>query len=232
METQQTSERPLKKRQTSPQSLYQYSKRLASKGPLRKRPLRKQVTFSKYSEQLVFRTRSSFRERNCYSKSEVQLMKAKVMEEVCRIYDLACTRFPQQQTGTAIQSMLQLGLIRYEEIIGIEHLMTPELVEDHVNGRRSHRAVVARTQDLLRKRAVSNEVAMIKLAKVTSKLSSRQVKKAVCRAEMSLHADLCAEPQLGSNGGVNAASTMINSRAAIAKSVRKVAASKFVARAA
>eukprot|EP00956_Cyclotella_meneghiniana_P033926 scaffold100459_cov20-Cyclotella_meneghiniana.AAC.1 len=85
MEIKQTSnefsKRPLKKRQTSPQSLYQYSKQLASKGPLRKRPLRKQVTFSKYSEQLVFRTRSSFRERNCYSKSEVQLMKAQVMEE-------------------------------------------------------------------------------------------------------------------------------------------------------
>ena len=168
-------------------------------------------------------------------------MKAQVMEEVCRIYDLACTRFPQHQTGTAIQSMLQLGLIRYEEIIGIEHLMTPELVEDHVNGRRSHRAVVARTQDLLRKRAVSDEMAMIKLSKMAIISSYKQVKKAVCRAEMSWQAggvDLesislqCTEPQRGRNGEMNTTSTMINSRAAIAKSGRKVTASKFVARAA
>ena len=76
--------------------------------------------------------------------------------------------------------MLQLGLIRYEEIIGIEHLLTPELVEDHGNGKRSHRAVVARTQDLLRKRAVSDEMAMIKLSKVAIISSYKQVKKAVC----------------------------------------------------
>eukprot|EP00956_Cyclotella_meneghiniana_P017617 scaffold28907_cov22-Cyclotella_meneghiniana.AAC.1 len=169
-------------------------------------------------------------------------MKAQVMEEVCRIYELSRTRFPQQHTGTAIQSMLQLGLIQYEEIIGIEHLMTPELVEDHVNGRRSHRAVVARTQDLLRKRAVSDEMAMIKLSKVAIISSYKQVKRAVCRAEMSWQADRvdhgssaaiytslqCTEPQRGGN-----ASTKINSRAAIAiNGKKKMTASKFVARAA
>lgn len=245
MEAKQTYRRPLKKTHTTPKSAsYQDTKRATSKGPLRKRPLRKKVTFSQYSEQLVFCTRSLFRARNCYSKCDIQLMKSQVLKEACRIYEVICTRYPQQRTGTAVQSMLRLGLLQYEEILGIEHLLTPELVQGNVNGRRSHKAVITRAQDILRKKAVSSEVAMIKLAKVARVSSSKQVNKAVCRAGMSLQAEgvdfesiatvntclRCAEPHIVVNGGVKTA-TKLNSRAAIVNGRNKYA-SKVVARAA
>lgn len=91
----------------------------------KRRDIRKRVTFAQYGEIRLF-DNSLYRSRKAYSSNDIEVMKAQGYVEARKIYDLI-SRFPVQ-TGTAIQSILGLGLLSPEQLVGLEHLVTVSLI--------------------------------------------------------------------------------------------------------
>jgi hypothetical protein len=148
---------------------------------------KKTVRISDYSEVRIFHNRS-YVSKKAYSKEDVNMFKAQVSLEATSIQNLI-SRF-SLPTGSAIRSVLGPGLLKHENLVGLEHLVTPKARQDYVDERKSHSALVLRAQKLLReKRTDSEEVAAIMLAKAASISSLKSVKKGTLRAAMSLKAE-------------------------------------------
>ena len=166
---------------------------------------KKVVTFSEYSEAKVLRNHS-YPTKKSYSKDDYDIFKRQVSLEASNIENLI-SRF-KMPTGRAIHSALGYGLIKHENLVGLEHLVTSAAREEYVHVRKYHSALVLRAQKLLQeKREDSVEVAAMMLAKAASISSTRCTKKAMLRAEMSLKApegnnrDRAAVHRKGSSNG-------------------------------
>lgn len=146
----------------------------------------KEVTVATYSELRVF-VSSSYRCGKSYTSKDFERFQIEAFRDARRIFDLV-TRFPIP-TGTAVQSVIGLGLLHQEELVGIEHLITPRLTIAHLKGRKTHTQIVLDAQRTLEESNVSDEVAFLKLAKVAAASSSKHVEEAKIRAQMSLQAD-------------------------------------------
>jgi hypothetical protein len=147
---------------------------------------KKKVSIATHSEQRVFRN-TSHRSVKSYSSYDFDLFKDEASRDARKIFDLI-SKFPVP-TGSAVQSVLGLGLLQQEELVGLEHLITPRVVLDHIKGRKSHVALIMRAQKILRERGVSEDVFHSKLAMVAKSSSSRHVEKAKLKAKMSLQAE-------------------------------------------
>lgn len=177
---------------------------------------KKEVKIATYSEQRVF-DNSSYRRRKSYKSEELEQFKEEASLEARKVFDLI-SRFPMQ-TGAAIQSVIGLGLLHQEQLVGLEHLVTPKTAYQHIKGRKAHVALVLKAQDILREGNVSDDMALSKLAKVASTSSSKHVTKAKIRAEMNLQAD---EVDHGSNvrrrksrGGMDSLSASFSTKVSI-----------------
>jgi hypothetical protein len=146
----------------------------------------KRVSFAKYSEHKIF-DNTFYRQVKAYSSDDFDMFKAEAARDARKVFDLI-SKFPLS-TGSAIQSVLGLGLLQQEELVGLEHLITPRVVLDHMKGRNSHAALILRAQEILRERDVSDDEFHSKLAKVVISSSSRHVEKAKLKAKMSLRAE-------------------------------------------
>ena len=148
--------------------------------------IKKRVTFSEYSEVKILRNHS-YPAKKSYSNDDYDLFKRRNSVEASRIEKLI-SQF-NMSTGRAIHSALGYGLIEHENLVGLEHLVTSAAKEEYVYVRKFHSAMVLRAQKLLReKRQDSNELAAKMLAKAARMSSTRCVRKAILRAEMSLKA--------------------------------------------
>ena len=144
----------------------------------------KTVRFSEYSEARVFNNRSYISKKS-YTKAEVAGFKAQVSIEASGLQKLI-SRF-RMPTGGAIHSALGLGMLKVENLVGMEHLVTQSARDQFVLERSTHSALVLRAQKLLQEKGeYTDEMAAVMLAKAASISSSSSSKKAALRASMSL----------------------------------------------
>ena len=94
-------------------------------------------------------------------------------------------------TGIAIHSMIDFGVIKHDDLIGLEHIVTQQARQEFAEVRKNHVAVVLRGQYLIREKFAdsSDEVAASMLSKVSIISSSKSVKKAMLRARMIMMAE-------------------------------------------
>lgn len=147
---------------------------------------KKSVRISEYSEVRIFNNRSYISQKS-YTKDDVDGFKAQISIEASGLQTLI-SRF-SRPTGAAIHSALGIGMLKIENLIGMEHLITPSAREQFVLERKTHSDLVLRAQKLLQeKRDCPDEISAVMLAKAASISSSTSTKKAVLRASMSLKA--------------------------------------------
>ncbi|KAL3794292.1 hypothetical protein HJC23_012417 [Cyclotella cryptica] len=149
-------------------------------------PARK-VSIAEYSELRLFDDIRSYQFNKSYASADLDMFRFQVSCEASRIRDLI-SLYPLQ-AGSAIQEVVRLGLLSYDRIVGIEHMICKDAAANIVNARRSHVASVLKAQELLKDTyGNSNPDAAFKLAMVAIESSSRSVKKAQIRAIVSLNA--------------------------------------------
>ncbi|KAL7483825.1 hypothetical protein ACHAW6_009468 [Cyclotella cf. meneghiniana] len=144
---------------------------------------RKEVTFSEYSELLIYNNGKSYESTKSYSTTDRKNFGARAALDASRIRNLI-SQYPLQ-TGRAIQHTMDLGLIKHEELVGIEHLVSEKIGATIVYERRAHVATVLRAQELMQekhRRSVDN----VLLAKVARGSSSRSTERARVRAAWSI----------------------------------------------
>lgn len=147
---------------------------------------KKSVRISEYSEVRIFNNRSYISQKS-YTKDDVDGFKAQISIEASGLQTLI-SRF-SRPTGAAIHSALGIGMLKIENLIGMEHLITPSARDQFVLERKTHSDLVLRAQKLLQeKRDCPDEISAVMLAKAAGISSSTSTKKAVLRASMSLKA--------------------------------------------
>jgi hypothetical protein len=80
---------------------------------------------------------------------------------------------------------MDLGLIKHEELVGIEHLVSEKIGATIVYERRTHVATVLRAQELMEEKH-GNSVDNVLLAKVARRSSARSTERARVRAAWSI----------------------------------------------
>lgn len=145
---------------------------------------RKEVTFSEYSEMRVYNNNGRCRSNKYYSNDDRKHFQAQVAFDASRIRNII-SKYPLQ-TEKAIHHAVDVGLIKHEELVGIEHLVSENAATNQFYGRRTHVASVLRAQKLLQEK-YGNVVDPVTLARVAHKSSSRSVEKAQLRAAWSLN---------------------------------------------
>ena len=149
--------------------------------------LKKRVRFAKYSEVRFYQSAERPADK-CYSKADIKKFRAHAFLLVSKLEKLILkTNMP---TGIAIHSMIDFGVIKHDDLIGLEHIVTQQARQEFAEVRKNHVAVVLRGQYLIRVKFAdsSDEVAASMLSKVSIISSSKSVKKAMLRARMIMMA--------------------------------------------
>jgi len=145
---------------------------------------RKEVAFSEYSEMRVYNYDRSCESKKSYSNDDRISFQAQTVFDASRIRNII-SAYPLQ-TERAIHHAIDLGLLKREELVGIEHLVSEKSATNLIYGRRAHIALVLRAQELIQGK-YENSGAPVMLAKVAIRSSSRNVKNAQARAAWSLN---------------------------------------------
>eukprot|EP00804_Cyclotella_cryptica_P030259 CCRYP_017128-RA/>CCRYP_017128-RA protein AED:0.34 eAED:0.34 QI:0/-1/0/1/-1/1/1/0/92 len=87
---------------------------------------------------------------------------------------------------------MYLGLIKHEELLGIEHLPSQEAAANALYKRRAHVALTLRAQEAIQRKH-RNAVDAVMLAKVACVSSSRCMERAQMRAAWSFESERLTE---------------------------------------
>lgn len=139
----------------------------------------KKVTFSEYSELRFYNTNRSHESNKSYSSADTKSFQVQAVFDASRIRHLVSHN--PIRTGHSIEYAVNLGWIKQEELVGIEHLLSNTSAASLVNRRRAHVASVLKAQQLLQEN-YEYGVDTVMLAKIASRLSAKCVKKAQMRA--------------------------------------------------
>eukprot|EP00804_Cyclotella_cryptica_P028470 CCRYP_018823-RA/>CCRYP_018823-RA protein AED:0.35 eAED:0.44 QI:0/0/0/0.75/0/0/4/0/280 len=142
----------------------------------------KKVTFSEYSQLRLYKDDRSYQSKKSCTAAEIKKFRAQAALDTSRIRTLISPFSPQ--TGDAIKHAIDLGLIKHEEILGIEHLVSEKVAANTLYERSAHVALTLRAQEVMQKKLKTVDAVM--LAKVTCMSSSRCIERARMRAAWSL----------------------------------------------
>lgn len=145
---------------------------------------RKEVTFSEYSEMRLYHYERSCESKKSYSNDDRRNFQAQAVFNASRIRNIISTH--PLQTERAIDHAVDLGLIKHEELVGIEHLVSEKAAASLIYRRRAHVALVLRAQELIQEK-YGNSADPVMLAKVAIRSSSRNIEKARVRAACSFN---------------------------------------------
>ena len=144
------------------------------------------VTFSEYSEMRLFNSDRSYRLNKSYSNDDRKKFQAQAAFDASRIRSII-SGYPLQ-IERAIHHAIDLGLIKHEELVGIEHLVCEKAATHLIYKRRAHVSSVLRAQELIQGK-YGNAANPVMLAKVASMSSSNNVERARVRAVWSMTND-------------------------------------------
>jgi len=144
---------------------------------------RKEVTISEYSEMRIYNNDRSCRSNKYYSNADRKHFQAQAAVDASRIRNIISKC--RLKTEKAIHHAVDADLIKHEELVGIEHLVSEKAATNLFYERRTHVASVLRAQELLQEKY--GNVDPVTLARVANKTSSRSVERAQVRAAWSLN---------------------------------------------
>jgi hypothetical protein len=143
----------------------------------------KEVTFSEYSQLRLYNTNRSHESKKSYSTADTRSFRAQAALDVTRIRNRICPYL--QHTVHDIDSAMDLGQIKHEELVGIEHLLSEKAAANLAHERMAHVGSVLRAQQLMQEK-YGIKVDTVMLAKIAIRLSSKSCKKARARATWSI----------------------------------------------
>ncbi|KAL3785662.1 hypothetical protein HJC23_008711 [Cyclotella cryptica] len=144
---------------------------------------RKEVTFSEYSGLNLYKINRLYQPEISYSISDIKRFQAQASLDANRIRSLISPY--RLRIGPAIRRGIDLGLIRYEELVGIEHLIMEKAAAKLSYERRAHVSSVLKAQKQLKKK-YGNAGDTVMLAKIARMSSSSSIEMALVRAARSL----------------------------------------------
>ncbi|KAL3780858.1 hypothetical protein HJC23_001591 [Cyclotella cryptica] len=140
---------------------------------------KKKVTFAEYSELRLYSNDKWYQSKKSYTSAEVKKFRDQAALDASRIRNLIS--LCPAQNGCAISHAMDAGLLKHDELLGIEHLVSEKAAANALYERKAHVALTLRAQEVMQ-RKYDNTVNDVWLAKVARRLSSRSVKRARIRA--------------------------------------------------
>jgi hypothetical protein len=140
--------------------------------------LKKEVTFSKYSEVHLYKRDKRYQVNKSYSSADRKSFQIEAAQEGIRIQDLI-------KTSGSIGKLLESRVLTRAELIGIEPLVTKKGAVRMMYERRYHSALVLRAQEELREKNVNGNKAEKMLADVSVRSSSKSSQNAKLRAALA-----------------------------------------------
>ncbi|KAL7476974.1 hypothetical protein ACHAW6_002798 [Cyclotella cf. meneghiniana] len=136
---------------------------------------REKVTFAEYSVMRLYNNDKSYQSKKSYTAAEVKNFRDQAALDASRVRNIISTH--SLQNGHASNHAVDLGLVKHEEILGIEHLLSEKTAANALYERRAHVALTLRAQEVMRRKS-GNPVDHVMLAKVASMSSSRSCNRA------------------------------------------------------
>ncbi|KAL7515941.1 hypothetical protein ACHAWX_001008, partial [Stephanocyclus meneghinianus] len=131
---------------------------------------REKVTFAEYSVMRLYNNDKSYQSKKSYTAAEVKNFRDQAALDASRVRNIISTH--SLQNGHALNHAVDLGLVKHEEILGIEHRLSEKTAANALYERRAHVALTLRAQEVMRRKC-GNAVDHVMLAKVASMSSSR-----------------------------------------------------------
>ncbi|KAL3789531.1 hypothetical protein HJC23_001339 [Cyclotella cryptica] len=141
----------------------------------------KRVRFAEHSKRRVYSADEDYEKTKSYSFASRKIFQKEATREGIRIKNLVASR--SLPTGSAIEILLKRGLLRSEELLGIENLVSKNPKQSSL-AKRSYTDLVLGMQKQMREMN-ENRVDAVMLAKVANANSMRMIEKAKVRANLA-----------------------------------------------
>jgi hypothetical protein len=138
----------------------------------------RRVRFAAYSELRLISSSRSYRSEKSYTNDQLRQFKASAARDALGIRSLISQQLKEQQ------SIVNRGLLKHDNLIGIEHLISEEVALERDYDRHVHIAAVLNAQRLLQEKYHGKDVSA-KLAKFASLSSFKSADAAILRASFS-----------------------------------------------
>jgi hypothetical protein len=141
----------------------------------------KRVVFSEYSEICVYQRNDKYEYNKSYSSADRKTFRCQALLDGDLIREVIASC--PLQDANALHRLLEMKVLRTEDLLGIEHLISEKGNARALKQRRTHVALLLRRQEKLRRENIADEVM---LAESVLPISAKSAAKARCRAALAV----------------------------------------------